>query len=306
MINYFRTEMPRPLIGMGHSMGGTSIVNLAVMHPRLFTSVVLVDPIIIPAPSKGGRNLIPTYSIIRKQDTWPSREAAESYHRRNKLYQSWDPRVLDRFLQFGIRNSPSLSPSNPHSVTLTTSKYQEAFNHVRAAHPSRDHPFTNIPPPRKTHPDVFRDRPFEVPFYRPEAYLAFTQIPSLLPTVLYISPTASLVTTPDARDACIRNIGTGLGGSGGVEEGAVKEVVIPRSGHFVPFEQPTVLAEVVAEWIAERLKSWRKEEEEEKQKWELVKAENKRRVGEDWMFWMEQFAGKKGQERGAARPKSML
>ncbi|KAL9080226.1 MAG: hypothetical protein Q9157_000948 [Trypethelium eluteriae] len=278
------------------------------MHPRLLTSVILIDPIVLPAPSKGGRNLLPAYAVIHKRDKWPSRKAAESYHCRNKFFQSWDPRVLSLFLEFGIRKAPSpTSPTNTssdsESVILTTSKYQEALGHVRAAYPPRNQPFTGTPPPRKTHPDVFRDRRLEVPFYRPEPFLAFTQIPYLLPTVLYVTPASSPVTTPDARAACISTIGTGLGGNGGVKEGAVKEVALPNSGHFVPFEKPTAVAEVVASWLDERLAVWRKDEEEERRAWAEVKAEDKRKVDEDWMFWMEQFAGKGGQEE---RPKTVL
>ncbi|KAL9085092.1 MAG: hypothetical protein Q9165_007736 [Trypethelium subeluteriae] len=304
--------MPRPLVGLGHSMGGTSIINLATMHPRLLTSILLIDPIVNPCPSKDGRNLLPAYAVINKRDKWPSREAAESYHRRNKFFQSWDPRVLDLFLEFGIRKasstgSPTNASSNSESVRLTTSKHQEALTHARAAYPPRDQPFTGTPPPRKTHPDIFRDRPLGPPFYRPEAALAFTQIPYLLPTVLYVTPTSSPVTTPDARAVCISTIGTGLGGNGGVKEGAVKEVTLPNSGHFVPFEKPTEVAQVLGAWLDERLAVWREDEEEERRAWGKVKAEDKSKVDEDWMFWMEQLAGKRGQkERSKAIPQSKL
>jgi len=36
MINHFRQEMARPLIGVGHSMGGTQLVHLSSLHLRLF------------------------------------------------------------------------------------------------------------------------------------------------------------------------------------------------------------------------------------------------------------------------------
>ena len=38
--------MPRPLVGIGHSMGGQQLAHLALMHPRLLSLLVLVDPVI--------------------------------------------------------------------------------------------------------------------------------------------------------------------------------------------------------------------------------------------------------------------
>lgn len=35
MINHFRKEMPRPLVGLGHSMGGCQIGYLSTLHPHL-------------------------------------------------------------------------------------------------------------------------------------------------------------------------------------------------------------------------------------------------------------------------------
>jgi pimeloyl-ACP methyl ester carboxylesterase len=46
MINTFRSEMPQPIAGLGHSFGATMLVNLAFLHPRLLSTVVLLDPVI--------------------------------------------------------------------------------------------------------------------------------------------------------------------------------------------------------------------------------------------------------------------
>ena len=42
MVNHFRTSMPRPIVGVGHSMGGAQLANLSLIHPRLFTSLSLI------------------------------------------------------------------------------------------------------------------------------------------------------------------------------------------------------------------------------------------------------------------------
>ena len=53
MINQFRDKLPRPLVGIGHSMGAVTLVNLSLLHPRLLSALILIDPVIL-SKSKGG------------------------------------------------------------------------------------------------------------------------------------------------------------------------------------------------------------------------------------------------------------
>ncbi|KAL2049324.1 hypothetical protein ABVK25_010421 [Lepraria finkii] len=46
MVNHFRSQMTRPIVGIGHSCCGTQLVNLSLIHPRLFTTLILYDLII--------------------------------------------------------------------------------------------------------------------------------------------------------------------------------------------------------------------------------------------------------------------
>ena len=107
MVNHFREHMKRPLIGIGHSMGGNNLVNLSIMHPRLFTSLILIDPVIARTPSAQG-NFAPARLSAKRRDRWPSREAAAASFKRSKFYQTWDPRVLDLWIKYGLRNLPTL------------------------------------------------------------------------------------------------------------------------------------------------------------------------------------------------------
>ena len=36
IINYFRNEMPRPIVGIGHSMGASALCVLLSLHPAPF------------------------------------------------------------------------------------------------------------------------------------------------------------------------------------------------------------------------------------------------------------------------------
>ncbi|THX72932.1 putative toxin biosynthesis protein [Aureobasidium pullulans] len=97
LINTHRSEFTRPIIGVGHSMGTISLSLLAQMHPRLLTSIVMLDAIIVhkPLPAWVPMTRMPSF----RRDLWPSRQTAEAAFRKNVLLKPFDPRVVDKILQ---------------------------------------------------------------------------------------------------------------------------------------------------------------------------------------------------------------
>lgn len=296
MTNHFRAHMPRPLIGIGHSMGGQNITDLALLHPRLLSALVLIDPVIINShPSKTGTTG-PAYASTFRRDVWPSRAAAAEQFMRNPFYQRWDPRVLDLWVQHGLRDLPTplyptlpapppskntdvaaaataaaLSaapvPASPTTtqetpVTLTTTKHQEVFTFLRPNYPlSRAAPSTLPNPPRSTHPDLPLppQSPHHAPFYRPEPIATFARLPHVRPPVLFVFAAESNLSglDPGTMADKLAATGAGVGGSGGVQAGMVEGVVLgDGAGHFVPFEQPGVCAGRVGDWLDRVRRGW--------------------------------------------------
>ena len=62
----------------------------------------------------------------------------------------------------------------------------------------------------------------------------------------------------------------------------VEAVVLPRVGHFVPMEAPTVCAEAAAKWIDEEIGNWEKEDQRLKD-WRSLPAETKEELANTWM-----------------------
>lgn len=137
MVNHFRDEMPRPLIGVGHSMGCAQLlvsidlylllhefinqsltfysVHLSILHPRLLSSLLLYEPVII------GDHTIkasPAGFTARRKDLWKSREEAETYLRKRL---TWHPEVVDRYIQFGLRSTPTRLYNSETAAGLSTS-----------------------------------------------------------------------------------------------------------------------------------------------------------------------------------------
>ncbi|CCL98483.1 uncharacterized protein FIBRA_00481 [Fibroporia radiculosa] len=96
----------RPLVGIGHSLGGCTIARAAVAIPKLFASLVLVDPIIRPHPQQGP--LIPAHTMklisgaVQRQSHWLSREDAREKFIASPFFSAWDSAVLNLYLECGL------------------------------------------------------------------------------------------------------------------------------------------------------------------------------------------------------------
>ncbi|KAF2223157.1 Alpha/beta hydrolase fold-1, partial [Elsinoe ampelina] len=273
LVNHFPSEFQRPIIGIGHSMGGHNLTNLSLMHPRLFHTLILLDPIIARVPGVG--NFLPARASAVRRDIWPSRSSAATSFAKSKFYQAWDPRVLERWTEHGLRDLPTrLYPdaSSPTlvrgriegatPVTLRTTKHNEVFSFLRPNLPSPSRPDPGRVPNPRTHPDVdTRLDPPATPFYRPEPSETFHRLPFVRPTVLYIFGETSEVSTPLLRTDKMAVTGTGPGGNGGVKTGGTKEVSVD-CGHLVAMERVEECAGHAAEWLGKEVGRWRREEGE--------------------------------------------
>lgn len=303
MVNTFRDQMPRPLIGVGHSMGGCQLANLSLIHPRLFETLILVDPVIQRMVSVSG-NVGPAYASSRRRDHWPSREEAARSMLRSKFYQTWDKRVFDRWIEHGLRelptrlfpdtkatpgplpatvsSDPSSTPNPPKSkeVTLKTTKHQEVMTFLRpnfAFRPGIDtepssHLYSEAHPHavnRRTHPDLVLSPAVQTPFYRGESMMVFRQLPFLRPSVLYVFGSLSFLTQDKTQiDEKMELTGTGPGGSGGAKEGRVANVMVDGAGHLIPMEKVEESALHLASWVGKEMRRFWDGEERTKAEWD--------------------------------------
>jgi len=97
--------------GVGHSFGGTCMLNAAAREPERFARIGLLDPVIVPPPAdfpnadpmaRG-----PNYAadIARKRThVFPSRAALRERWREKGTFADWDPRALELYLAHGFRD----------------------------------------------------------------------------------------------------------------------------------------------------------------------------------------------------------
>lgn len=278
------------------------------MHPRLLSSLILIDPVIQVHDSPPYGPAPAAMSTFRR-DVWPSREAAMAAFQKNKLYQSWHPSVLDRFTTFGLRTLPtaiqpesitgrSASDLDQNPVTLTSSRHQEVFTFLRPDYDvkvaSDGTKFVDrvYAPDRNPQEAAVKKVPglHEAPslpqFYRPEPIITFHNLPFLRPSVLYIFGGDSPMSLPEFQDAKMATTGTGVGGSGGQKEGKVKKVVMEGIGHLVPFDAVEQTGIACAAFLETEVRNALQQMATVNEKWHEVPLEKKAVVDDTWISHM--------------------
>ncbi|KAL4750065.1 hypothetical protein BDW72DRAFT_204182 [Aspergillus terricola var. indicus] len=126
MITQFRDEIPQPIVGIGHSMGGMQLAHLSLMHPSLFSA--LTGPMVV---SRG--------SLLEKWTQYGLRELP------TPLY-------------------PITDQNGPGAVTLTKTKAQELFFYARPSYIDERSGLRRGDPKEDMHPDdIDVDSPFYHP-----------------------------------------------------------------------------------------------------------------------------------------------
>jgi pimeloyl-ACP methyl ester carboxylesterase len=290
MMNIFRNDMPRPIIGIGHSLGAAQMVFLANMHPRLFSGVVLIDPIIVSGAFKSGAMIAKAATFRR--DLWPSHAEAEKAVRKNLFFNKWDPRVVSRLAKCSFRQTPTLlHPGNEAGpVTLKTPKHQEAFTAYRPNWLDIGVENEASADERRTHPDIDPAGVVKSPFYRPEARIAQYTLSALRPPALFVFGSESEGSQPKQRKEKMAITGTGLGGSGGARCGLVHEEVL-SCGHFVPMEDVPGTAKAITRWLKPTIQRWDRNENFLDDEWKSLSKTAKQSMNKQWLNEMRKWNG---------------
>ena len=249
-----------------------------------------MDPVIQLDPPNMGLEREPLGLInhtIYKQDVFSSRSAASEAIRRHYVFKSFDPRVIDLMVKHGFRNLPTalhtLLPSNSDPsdppVTYTSTIHQDAWTQLRENFKARKSS-GRIELDRSTHADIDPLAAF-VPFYRPEPRSTWYRLPALRPSTLWLVGEKSYLSLDQMREG-VKRTGTGIGGSGGIQECRVREDIVPNHGHLFPFEIPRVTAHKCACWLEAEMERFGKQEQD----WTLEKSTRSRlddlRVNDQW------------------------
>jgi len=88
-------------IGIGHSMGGHSVVSAAILRPQTFAALLLVDPTIFP-PEYYGPTPFEASFILKRRNTWNSPDEMFERFRSRPPFATWQPQILRDYCDFGL------------------------------------------------------------------------------------------------------------------------------------------------------------------------------------------------------------
>ncbi|KAI8984799.1 Alpha/beta hydrolase family-domain-containing protein [Trametes punicea] len=124
------------VIGVGHSVGSCVMVQATDDYAvdRLpFASLILVDPLMVTrerlqeAIKEGAMMLRAPDAARARKNVWPSRPEAKEWFAKRLPWRRWDPRVLDLYLEHGLRELPTATyPDLKEGVTTAATREQEA------------------------------------------------------------------------------------------------------------------------------------------------------------------------------------
>lgn len=114
LIAAIESQYDRPVIGMGHSLGGTITAIAATKRPDLFSSLIIIDPASLPSKfASYVTDLMPQWLAFRllpfirrtheRQRLWPSRQAFIDNYREHPTYRSFNSRALQDYAQTGLQ-----------------------------------------------------------------------------------------------------------------------------------------------------------------------------------------------------------
>jgi hypothetical protein len=208
---------------------------------------------------------------------------------------------MDRYISFGLRPVPTavypLSASvTPSSVTLTTTKAQEAWTYLGfnstpqsiGLRDSSEH-ILGKDMSREAGEGDLNNRNYVTT--SPSPALAFELLPYVRPSVLYIFGEKSHINRPPRRDDKLEVTGTGTGGNGGKNEGRVEAKVILGSSHMLPLEKVSETAQSLARWLEKQMREFEHEKRFHDDYDSGKSTNDQTMLSERWMEYMRKPAG---------------
>ena len=94
-------SVDRP-VGVGHSCGGAALTYAELRRPRMFRSLVLIEPIIFPeGPDTDVEDEL-AKRALRRKPRFPSREEAYENFAEKPAFGAWDPAALRAYVDHGL------------------------------------------------------------------------------------------------------------------------------------------------------------------------------------------------------------
>jgi len=115
LIDSIEKKFNEPIIGIGHSTGGTLILIASSIKPQLFQKVILIEPILYSSWKRtvimvmkklGLDNYIgPVKKTLKRKSVFQSRDKAKEYFKTKKIFQTFHKNCLSDYIKYGLKQT---------------------------------------------------------------------------------------------------------------------------------------------------------------------------------------------------------
>lgn len=107
IVAFSDAALRRPVLGIGHSMGGCVLARAAALRPSLFARLLLVDPVIMVPELYRNPIFNPDghpedHPVARRRNSWDSAAQMVAHFADRAPYSHWERPVLEDYCRYGL------------------------------------------------------------------------------------------------------------------------------------------------------------------------------------------------------------
>ncbi len=139
--DHFTRNPPKtPMVGMGHSIGGIVMMQLAIKHPQWFSRIILLDPVMLPKRILAAMRVLRLLSLSHliplvnaanhRKVQFPSRQVALEHYSKKQVFSRWEPQFLEAYVESCLHETESGILQLSCAPHLESSIYQSIPSNV--------------------------------------------------------------------------------------------------------------------------------------------------------------------------------
>lgn len=142
LISYFDQQGMEEVIGIGHSMGAIASVLAQSKRPKLFSKLVLMEPVVLQLPKyyltqilplSWRQKLVPPAKIsMKRQEHWESKQAAYDQLRPKRVFQNIPDSTFKSYIEYGTKENAEGGVSLSYSKAWESQVYCTGTNPWKA------------------------------------------------------------------------------------------------------------------------------------------------------------------------------
>ena len=115
LIEHLETKADGPVIGIGHSAGGATLMMAAAERPELFEQIILLDPPLFSARKRLGlrgakifglwQRFGPVKKAANRRTTFANKDEAFQYWKDKPLFKKFHKTCFASYIEHGLKNS---------------------------------------------------------------------------------------------------------------------------------------------------------------------------------------------------------